>query len=142
MKVRLKLYVDVDVDDISNVDDLDIDEAVQASIDNGEAIEMVTDAIAETGYVLDFDVVSEAGDPAPETPEGVQYTRGALMDKIRTIPAGEPIFVVRGQDILAAETVSFWAQSAFKSGVSERKASEAFFIAHRMREFPAKKLPD
>lgn len=63
--------------------------------------------------------------------------------RIGRIPDEEPIFILRGQDILAPETIEFWCQLAEKAGVSpSRKVMEARDLAKDMREWPKRKRPD
>ncbi len=55
--------------------------------------------------------------------------------------AGEPVFLLRAQDELAAETVRCWAAYARAAGRPEM-AAEADRIAEAMAAWPARKLPD
>jgi hypothetical protein len=54
----------------------------------------------------------------------------------------EPIFVLRGRDILAAEVVRFWATIAQDNKVSTGKVLDALTLADRMELWPHRKLPD
>lgn len=63
----------------------------------------------------------------------------------------EPIFVLRGQDILAAETVRSWAENlcGFHHGAQHHYAScqlpkvkDALQIAQAMDRWPDRKVPD
>ena len=53
----------------------------------------------------------------------------------------EPIFVLRAQDRLAADTVAHWAWLA-KGVVSREKYDEAMRCAEAMRTWKDRKLPD
>jgi len=54
----------------------------------------------------------------------------------------EPVFVLRAQDIHAADLVEKWAIWARASGCSNDKVQEAFTIAEDMRRWPGRKNPD
>lgn len=54
----------------------------------------------------------------------------------------EPIFVLRAQDALAADTVRFWAAQAHLRGVDQAKVNEAHRCAELMEKWPIHKLPD
>lgn len=54
----------------------------------------------------------------------------------------EPVFVLRGQDVLAADLVELWAIRAKSLGCSLDKVNEAFRLAEAMREWPVQKAPD
>ena len=54
----------------------------------------------------------------------------------------EPIFVLRAQDALAADTVRFWASQANLRGVDQAKVNEAHKCAAAMEKWPIHKLPD
>jgi hypothetical protein len=42
-------------------------------------------------------------------------------DKWPTIPDDEPVFVIRGQDLLAARAVAHWMDMAAEKGVNDTK---------------------
>lgn len=54
----------------------------------------------------------------------------------------EPVFILRGRDSLAANTVLLWAQLAEVNGVGEQKVCDALKVAADMREWKLKRLPD
>lgn len=54
----------------------------------------------------------------------------------------EPVFILRAQDILAADLVDTWATQAKTLGVDWDKVREAREIAQAMREWPQRKNPD
>lgn len=55
---------------------------------------------------------------------------------------GEPIFILRAQDVLAAGIVETWIVRGKHHGVSPDKLASAQKIADAMREWPTKKVPD
>lgn len=56
------------------------------------------------------------------------------------IPADEPVFVLRAQDIHAAETVRFWADKVRAS--NPELAEKVFQHSLEMDRWPIKKEPD
>lgn len=54
----------------------------------------------------------------------------------------EPIFVLRAQDELAPQVISFWASLAYNKGVNHKKVMEADHCATKMKEWKNRKLPD
>lgn len=54
----------------------------------------------------------------------------------------EPVFILRGQDALAASAVELWAYAARNNGCAEVKVQEALDLARKMREWPKRKFPD
>lgn len=54
----------------------------------------------------------------------------------------EPVFILRGQDILAADLVDRWATLASLKGCPDAKVLEARALAQAMREWPTRKKPD
>jgi hypothetical protein len=54
----------------------------------------------------------------------------------------EPIFILRAQDIHAADLVEKWAIWAQVGGTDNDKVQEAFAIAEDMRRWPNRKNPD
>lgn len=61
---------------------------------------------------------------------------------LTTLPANEPIFILRGQDTLAAPTVFDWALRAERHNVSTDKVHGALVAGSNMLHWPVKKLPD
>lgn len=55
---------------------------------------------------------------------------------------GEPIFILRGQDALAAELIRIWAERAEALGCGAEKLAEARLVADLMDEYPGRKTPD
>lgn len=66
---------------------------------------------------------------------------GRVTTEKKDIPAEEPVFVLRAQDLLAAEAVGFYAELLRKSG-KERQGREVLAIAKEFRAYPKKKMPD
>jgi len=54
----------------------------------------------------------------------------------------EPLFLLRGRDPLAYETVKKWAYLALEAGVNPIKVEEAIDCGIRMNEYHPKKKPD
>ena len=54
----------------------------------------------------------------------------------------EPIFILRGQDILAPSAVFAWAHSAEKHGVGLRKLAGAWDTSGKMLAWYKRKMPD
>lgn len=58
------------------------------------------------------------------------------------VPPTEPVFIIRGQDILSSDTVLFWADRASKVGVDPVKVNDAGKTASAMMDWSKKKIPD
>lgn len=54
----------------------------------------------------------------------------------------EPVFILRGQDALAADLVDEWAKRAQAAGCGMAKVMEAMNLANQMRNWPVHKMPD
>lgn len=65
-----------------------------------------------------------------------------IQDPAGIIPDDEPVFLLRGQDKIAAETVRFYAQRTIDHGGDPVIARAAFDQAKRMEKWPKKKLAD
>lgn len=65
-----------------------------------------------------------------------------IQDPAGKIPENEPVFLLRGQDVLAAETLDFYARRCAESGVDLRIVELTRNQAQKMREWPLRKLPD
>lgn len=68
-----------------------------------------------------------------------------IQDPQGKIPEDEPVFLIRGQDVVAPEVVEFWATKAHEAGVDSRMVSAARQHASRMRIWQAEhwsKIPD
>ena len=55
---------------------------------------------------------------------------------------GEPIFVLRGRDMLAPVIVREWAGMAYRGGLPDAKYIEAMDCADSMEAWPRRKMPD
>lgn len=60
----------------------------------------------------------------------------------RVIPADEPVFLIRGQDIVGAAAVLAWADLAEEAGAALDIVDRARDHARAMDEWPKKKVPD
>lgn len=66
-----------------------------------------------------------------------------VMEKVSfLVYKGEPVFVLRGQDITAANKIDAWAFEAKKVGAPAPKTKEAHKIADEFRAWPNRKVPD
>ena len=54
----------------------------------------------------------------------------------------EPFWIIRGQDILGARTVRFWANEAEGKGVADEKVANARKCGYAMLNWHPKKMPD
>src|SRR4051812_17022311 len=55
---------------------------------------------------------------------------------------GEPLFMLRGRDELAGDSVRHWAAKACVRDVNLAKVTDALEISRRMEAFPNRRLPD
>ena len=62
--------------------------------------------------------------------------------KMPTLAAGEPVFILRGKDALAAQTVRAWAALAQQSGVPVAVVEQALRQADVMEAWEPKGMPD
>ena len=77
-----------------------------------------------------------------------------IQDPENKIPAEEPVFLLRAQDVTAAETLRFWVRQNRKllknakdlppeeKAARKRKLDLATAHAHRMDDWPKKKVAD
>lgn len=66
-----------------------------------------------------------------------------IQDPAGLIPENEPVFLVRGQDILGASTARFWADEAeLSQKVDAKLISVVRGLADKMEAWPRKKIPD
>lgn len=68
-------------------------------------------------------------------------------NKWPTIPDDEPVFVIRGKDILAARAVAYWMDLAVQHGVNDKKmaavAMHLKMIEDFQHDYPERcKVPD
>lgn len=60
----------------------------------------------------------------------------------RTVPADEPVFLIRAQDIVGGAAVRAWANLAEAAGASRDILDQARAQASKMEAWPRKKVPD
>lgn len=60
----------------------------------------------------------------------------------KKIPAKEPVFLIRAQDLAGADTLRFWAQRNAELGGSAELTKAAIQHAEKMDKWPKKKLAD
>jgi len=65
-----------------------------------------------------------------------------IQDTAGLIPADEPVFLVRGQDVLGAETLRFWARRNTEIGGDSILTQKALDHAEAMEKWPKKKKAD
>lgn len=61
---------------------------------------------------------------------------------LRIIPADEPVFLLRGQNVVAADTVRWWVEQAENVGAAPDIIAVALEHADRMEAWPKKKVAD
>ena len=66
----------------------------------------------------------------------------AAGDRTSMVPLDEPVFLIRGQDIVGGEAVRAWADLAEKAGASADIVKAARDHAARMDAWQPKKVPD
>jgi hypothetical protein len=54
----------------------------------------------------------------------------------------EPVFILRGRDMLAPAAVFAWARSAERHGVGLKKLAGAWDVAGKMLSWPGRRMPD
>ncbi len=64
-----------------------------------------------------------------------------IQDSESLIPSGEPVFLLRAQDSLAADTVDFWADGLESNGGDEDTIDAVRQHAKLMRQWSPQKLP-
>lgn len=65
-----------------------------------------------------------------------------ILAELGKIPDDEPLFLIRGQDILSLQAVLQWTHAAMCAGVKSDKIYNAFLCAAAMAKWPDKKTPD
>jgi hypothetical protein len=77
-------------------------------------------------------------------PAGKPHWRGTPFadTSLNKAADNEPIWVLRAQDMLAADVVLEWIERARAAGVDSKKIKDAEKHLARIREWPTKKLPD
>jgi hypothetical protein len=65
-----------------------------------------------------------------------------VQDSANIIPEDEPVFLLRAQDKVAAETLMFWIQEQERAGGDENMVRLAREHYKKFMEWPKKKLAD
>jgi len=65
-----------------------------------------------------------------------------INDQELIIPEDEPVFLLRAQDVCAADTVRYWADHAMEAGADIDMVEMAWDMADLMDEWPKKKTSD
>jgi len=65
-----------------------------------------------------------------------------IQDNEGRIPANEPVFLIRGQDKVGADTVRAWAKLNREAGGDPSLSTRAMAHARKMEAWPKKKLAD
>ena len=65
-----------------------------------------------------------------------------IQDPANKIPLLEPVFLLRGQDVHAAECVEHWALCNERAGGDPVLSKAARAQAQKMRDWPTHKRPD
>jgi hypothetical protein len=107
-------------------------------------------AIALANLVLSMNMATTAGQTARNLARQVldavnihgDQTAIVTNGTVRVIPADEPVFLLRGQDRHAAETVMFWAERVETAGGDPDIVRVAREHAAKMDAWPKKKAPD
>lgn len=72
--------------------------------------------------------------------EREKFARGEGI--LAKAPDDEPLFIMRGQDSIAADMVEKWVIFASAMGVNKRKLLEARNVVDEMRHWHIHKIPD
>lgn len=65
-----------------------------------------------------------------------------IQDPENKIPEKEPVFLLRGQDCMAARAVRYWADMVESAGGDPAMIKAAREHADKMDKWPEKKMPD
>ena len=65
-----------------------------------------------------------------------------IQDPENKIPEDEPVFLIRGQDMVSAETVRHWAHLNDRAGGDPKLSAQAREQADEMDKWPTKKVSD
>lgn len=117
-----------------------------------DAIQDNTAAIELANHVLSMTFINAPGQHAKmlamkvlgiedpfRRPDDVAITTNGTT---RLIPRDEPVFLLRGQDTNAADTVRYWAAIAESTGAKADIVQIAREHAAKMDAWPKKKTPD
>lgn len=72
----------------------------------------------------------------------MKHARAGYDKTMKKIPKDEPVFVLRAQDVAAADAVRYWAAVAQQKGAAPEIVSAAIRHADLMDQWPTKKIPD
>ncbi len=64
-----------------------------------------------------------------------------IQDKANIIPDDEPVFLIRGQDVIAPDTLRFYARSIEDLHVSPQEVFAIRQLADEMEKWPVTKVP-
>jgi hypothetical protein len=116
-----------------------------------DAIQDASAAVQLAELVMSMQMATDAGKKARDLARqvlGVQRIWNDRTIAIRTngttrfIPADEPVFLVRGQDIVGGAAVRAWADLAAAQGAAPDILKVAREHAEKMDAWPVKKTPD
>lgn len=121
--------------------------------DDYASIQDTTDARALAEHILSMNFVSAQGQHARHLARRVLGTPSPLhsgADEVaittngttRFIPADEPVFLIRGQDVIGGAAVRAWADMAERVGSSPEIVRIAREHATKMEGWPKKKVAD
>lgn len=125
---------------------------MQHARDDYNVIQDTTAARQLAELVLDMGMVTDKGLVARRLARDVlgitDHGRAPAMNPITTngttrlIPDDEPVFLVRGQDVVGAATVRAWADMAQDAGAAPEIVRIAREHADKMAAWPKKKVAD
>jgi hypothetical protein len=109
-------------------------------------------ALALAELVLNMDMVTSRGIAARQLAREVLGVENPNSDgpirpittngTTRFIPLDEPVFLIRGQDLVGGDAVRDWAKRAEAKGASPEIVTMAREHAVKMDAWPKKKVPD
>lgn len=114
---------------------------VRMSVENALEVRGVRCTSCDATYTLRCD-------PTPGTigcnKEPLMASKTQIVKQLveERVPYDEPLFLLRGQDVLAADIVDLWCDKAEKAGVPKAKVDEARLCVQAMRTWPHRKRPD
>lgn len=125
---------------------------MQHARDDYNVIQDTTAARKLADLVLSMDMATDKGLVARRLAREVlgitDHGRAPAMNPITTngttrlIPDDEPVFLVRGQDVVGAATVRAWADMAQDAGAAPEIVRIARQHAEKMAAWPKKKVAD
>ena len=113
------------------------------------SIQDVTAAVKLARIVLDMGLITDKGTRAKDLARevlGIAHAGGTAPittnGTTRWIPADEPVFLIRGQDVAGGDAVRGWATKAETRGADKWIVEMARDHARKMDAWPKKKVPD